>query len=31
MSISDTTETRELLELIHRSEELRNVFAQTSA
>jgi alkylation response protein AidB-like acyl-CoA dehydrogenase len=31
MSITDMTETRELQELVHRSEELRNVFAQTSA
>ncbi len=31
MSISGTTQTRELQELVHRSGELRNVFAQTSA
>jgi hypothetical protein len=31
MAVGDTTEIRELQELIHRSEELRKVFAQTSA
>ncbi|HEX6481625.1 MAG TPA: hypothetical protein VF043_22515 [Ktedonobacteraceae bacterium] len=31
MAVGDTTETRELQELIHRSEKLRKVFAQTSA